>query len=138
MFNRAKKSTDQAAFRDLVDRLVQEVNKKHLKFYNDLLIDIAQKHGWSIYWAVVHRLVEVQSSQFKKQYQADGSPYFVLGLTDDAPDEVVRFAYLFLARRLHPDHGGDGKLMVKVNNAMQSIMMERGWKVMALPGGEAG
>lgn len=119
----------------LVESLAQEVQQKLAKYYNECLWEISAKYGQGVYWAVVGLLVKLQSAQFKQQYRLDDSPYAVLGLTADAPDDVVRFAYLYWARQLHPDRGGDSQKMARVNDAMQRIAIERGWKTPALPEG---
>ena len=120
---------------DLVDRLAKDVMEKQAQHYNQLLLDILLHHGIGVYLAVVSRIVKLQSAQFKEQYRVDDNPYSVLGLTTEAPDEMVRFAYLYWAKRYHPDHGGDGRLMARVNDAMERIALDRGWRAMALPEG---
>jgi len=57
-----------------------------------------------------------------------GSPYRVLGLHPSAPDDLVKLAYRFWARRLHPDRGGSAEAMVRLNRAYEEITKERGWK----------
>jgi len=43
--------------------------------------------------------------------------YKVMKVQPDADDELVRVAYRILARKYHPDHGGDPLLMVALNEA---------------------
>jgi hypothetical protein len=60
-----------------------------------------------------------------------GSPldeyYNVLGVSPDAPDEVVKAAHKALARMYHSDLGGDPKKMARVNTAFEAIKETRGW-----------
>jgi curved DNA-binding protein CbpA len=44
-------------------------------------------------------------------------PYKILGVTHDADRHVIQAAYRRLARRHHPDFGGDQELMAVVNEA---------------------
>lgn len=44
-------------------------------------------------------------------------PYAVLGVPVDAAHDDIRRAWLHLARRHHPDHGGDAAAMQAVNEA---------------------
>ncbi len=44
-------------------------------------------------------------------------PYEVLQVQPGAESEVVRAAYRVLARKYHPDHGGDGTQMIALNDA---------------------
>ena len=44
-------------------------------------------------------------------------PYEVLQVRPGADAEVIRAAYRVLARKFHPDHGGDPILMVALNDA---------------------
>ncbi|MGZ6267571.1 MAG: J domain-containing protein, partial [Candidatus Limnocylindrales bacterium] len=44
-------------------------------------------------------------------------PYEVLQVRPSADPEVVRAAYRVLARKYHPDHGGDPTQMVALNDA---------------------
>ena len=90
---------------DLVDRLAKDVMEKQAQHYNQLLLDILLHHGIVVYLAVVNRIVKLQSAQFKEQYRVADNPYSVLGLTKEAPDEMVKFAYLYWAKQYHPDHG---------------------------------
>ncbi len=43
--------------------------------------------------------------------------YAVLGVTPDADPETIRNAYRELARRYHPDAGGDARYMAAINKA---------------------
>lgn len=47
----------------------------------------------------------------------DGDPYAVLGVVHGATHDDVRRAWLALARRHHPDRGGDAAAMQAVNDA---------------------
>jgi hypothetical protein len=134
------KATQAVEFRHLVDTLATEVSQKHLQYFNDLLLDIANKYGWAVYYALANRLVEIQSQQFQERYkdQLQGTAYHVLGVTREADDEVVRFSYLQLARKCHPDRGGSTETMAKINSAFQAIVIERGWKIPALPAAKEG
>lgn len=55
----------------------------------------------------------------------DGDPYAVLGVAHDATHDDIRRAWLALARRHHPDRGGDAAAMQAVNDA---------WAVLGDPG----
>lgn len=44
-------------------------------------------------------------------------PYEVLQVDPRAEPEVVRAAYRVLARKYHPDHGGDARRMIEINDA---------------------
>ena len=132
------KAKEKGAETDLVERLACDINVRLLKWYNDELTEIALKHGWRVYWLVVGRHNQIQQEMMaKKTNRLDGSPYHLLGLTENAEDEVVRFAYIALVKKVHPDlhPDGDGKMMGKINVAYQQISLERGWKVIALPEG---
>jgi hypothetical protein len=54
-------------------------------------------------------------------------PYAVLGVTEGAPDEVVKAAYKAQARRCHADLGGDDKRMKEINAAYEEIRRSRQW-----------
>jgi len=49
------------------------------------------------------------------------SPYGVLGLLPEAPLEVVEAAYRALAKKHHPDQGGDAEDFRRVTEAYQAI-----------------
>jgi curved DNA-binding protein CbpA len=51
--------------------------------------------------------------------------YEVLQVSPRADPEVIRAAYRILARKYHPDHGGDAQLMIALNDA---------WDVLGDPG----
>lgn len=53
------------------------------------------------------------------------NPYRVLGLSSDASDERVRERYLTLARRHHPDRGGQAQDMRRINDAYERIRADR-------------
>lgn len=44
-------------------------------------------------------------------------PYDVLQVQPGAEEEVIRAAYRVLARKYHPDHGGDARRMIDLNDA---------------------
>ena len=44
-------------------------------------------------------------------------PYEVLQVDPRAEPEVLRAAYRVLARKYHPDHGGDARRMIEINDA---------------------
>jgi hypothetical protein len=58
----------------------------------------------------------------------DAKAYSVLGVSPDAPDEVVKAAHKALARTHHTDLGGDEKKMKQINEAFEYIKELRGWK----------
>lgn len=51
--------------------------------------------------------------------------YDVLGVSKDAPDEVVQSTYRTLAKKHHPDTGGDPNKMAEINAAMDSYRASR-------------
>jgi hypothetical protein len=60
-------------------------------------------------------------------YPSTPSPYAVLGVIENAPDEVVKAAYKAQARRYHADLGGDDQRMKQVNAAYEEIRRARAW-----------
>ena len=52
---------------------------------------------------------------------ASQGPHAVLGVTADAPVEVIRAAYRALALKHHPDHGGTVEKMREINLAYAAI-----------------
>ena len=52
--------------------------------------------------------------------------YGLLGVRKDADDAVVRAAYRALAKKHHPDAGGDSEAMKRLNLAWEKIQKERG------------
>ncbi|MEX1172709.1 MAG: J domain-containing protein [Chloroflexota bacterium] len=46
-----------------------------------------------------------------------GDPYTVLGVPRWADHDAIRTAYRVLARRCHPDFGGDERAMIQLNEA---------------------
>lgn len=63
----------------------------------------------------------------RKRKKADSSPYTVLGVSPEAPDEVIKAAHKALARKYHTDLGGDEKKMKQVNEAFEKIKEIRAW-----------
>lgn len=55
-----------------------------------------------------------------------GGPRAVLGCTEDADLEVLQAAYRALAKKHHPDRGGDPEVMKLVNRAWDEVQRERG------------
>ncbi|MBE2250268.1 MAG: J domain-containing protein [Myxococcus sp.] len=53
------------------------------------------------------------------------NPYRVLGCVESDPDELIRERYRALARRHHPDAGGDEATMRSLNEAWETIVLER-------------
>jgi DnaJ-class molecular chaperone len=53
------------------------------------------------------------------------SPYRVLGCAETDGEELVRERYRALARKHHPDAGGDPKMMQSINEAWKTIVLER-------------
>jgi len=51
----------------------------------------------------------------------DLDPYALLGIRPSAPDEVVDAAFKALAKKFHPDRGGDTKMMAQLAAAYQNI-----------------
>ncbi len=54
------------------------------------------------------------------------SPYSVLGCREDADDVVLKAAYRALAKKHHPDSGGDSEIMKLVNAAWAEVAGNRG------------
>jgi len=53
------------------------------------------------------------------------SPYAALYVTEDAPDEVVQAAYRALAKKHHPDVGGDADSFRRIREAFEEISSTR-------------
>jgi DnaJ-domain-containing protein 1 len=88
------------------------------KFMADLLGGkIDPQQAASIFQGMVGRL----------PFSGGDSPYRVLGLDPSAPDDVVKLVYRHLARRHHPDRGGDAQVMAEINRAYEAICRERKW-----------
>lgn len=51
------------------------------------------------------------------------NPFEVLGVREDAPEEVITASYKALAKRYHPDSGSepDSALMVAINEAYEAV-----------------
>ncbi|MBT9161020.1 MAG: Chaperone protein DnaJ [Dehalococcoidia bacterium] len=59
----------------------------------------------------------------------DESPYRILGVTEDADNEVVKAAYKAKSRKAHPDTPtGSNNEMSKINSAYRDICKARGLK----------
>lgn len=52
-------------------------------------------------------------------------PYGVLGVGPEVSDELLRERYLTLARRHHPDHGGNADEMRRINDAYERVLAHR-------------
>lgn len=50
------------------------------------------------------------------------SPYEILGIPQDASDEMIKKAYKDLARKYHPDKGGSEESFKEINDAYTQIM----------------
>jgi hypothetical protein len=53
------------------------------------------------------------------------NPYRVLGGDESESNEVLKERYRTLARKYHPDAGGDGQQMRALNEAWEAIVLER-------------
>lgn len=53
------------------------------------------------------------------------NPYTVLGCSEADSDELIRERYRALARKHHPDAGGDEATMRALNEAWEAIVIER-------------
>ncbi len=53
------------------------------------------------------------------------NPYRVLGCVESDSDELIRERYRALARTHHPDAGGDEAMMRSINEAWETIVLER-------------
>jgi hypothetical protein len=53
------------------------------------------------------------------------NPYTVLGCSESDSDEHIRERYRALARKHHPDAGGDEATMRALNEAWEAIVLER-------------
>lgn len=47
--------------------------------------------------------------------------YFILGVSKDAPSEVIKKQYKKLALKHHPDRGGDPEMFKKISEAYQTL-----------------
>ena len=67
---------------------------------------------------------------FKALPQAAGDgvedPYALLGIASSSTAEAVQTAYRTLARKAHPDNGGNAALMARLNHARDIILKQRG------------
>jgi DnaJ-class molecular chaperone len=52
------------------------------------------------------------------------NPWKILGVSRQSSDEEIRSAYLALARKHHPDKGGDGAKFTEINEAY-AILKDR-------------
>jgi TolA-binding protein len=57
---------------------------------------------------------------------AGQDPYAVLGVTGEAPPEVIEAAYKALAKIYHPDRGGSKEVMQRINRAHDAICRRNG------------
>lgn len=57
-----------------------------------------------------------------------GDAYRLVGVTPEAPREVVEAAYRARAKTLHPDAGGDPERFKRLAAAMDRIRVARGWR----------
>lgn len=53
--------------------------------------------------------------------EASDDPYQLLEISRDATEDIIKSAYRKLARRHHPDKGGDAKKFLKINEAHQLL-----------------
>lgn len=51
------------------------------------------------------------------------NPHRILFVAADAPKEVIRAAYLALAKHAHPDAGGSKEEMIELNEAYEAAML---------------
>jgi len=58
---------------------------------------------------------------------SDIDPYAILGVTEEAPSEVIKAAHKAQARMSHPDRGGSEIKMQEINRAFEIIKKQRGW-----------
>jgi hypothetical protein len=71
------------------------------------------------------------SSGYGRYRRAEGgvtaieAAYALLCVTADAPDGLVDATYRWWSRQTHPDLGGDGTLMTRVNEAVATIRAHR-------------
>lgn len=70
------------------------------------------------HWHVPHRCREYK----KPTPQTSGSHASVLFVVENAPHEVIQAAYRALAKKYHPDLGGNTEQMQKINNAYEQLM----------------
>lgn len=68
-----------------------------------------------------------QARKPRQKKKKTESPYDVLNVKENAPDDVVKAAHRVLARMNHSDLGGDENKMKKINEAFEQIKSERGW-----------
>ena len=60
-----------------------------------------------------------------RNYSVPSTDHATLYVTPDAPKEVIQAAYRALAKKFHPDLGGDTAIMEKINVAYSNL--ERAW-----------
>lgn len=69
------------------------------------------------------------SAEEIKRRMSQDDPYKILGVDSEAEREVVMAAYKAKAKLFHPDRqGGSGEKMKVINNALEKICAEKGWK----------
>lgn len=56
---------------------------------------------------------------------SDSDPYRTLGVGPEVSEELLRERYLTLARRHHPDHGGNAEEMRRINDAYERVLAHR-------------
>jgi DnaJ domain len=64
---------------------------------------------------------EEKSHQNTRTPNAQPDAYATLHLLPSAPSEVVTAAYRALAKKFHPDHGGDDERMKQINLAYERL-----------------
>ncbi len=62
------------------------------------------------------------------EYDPALDPYVILGVGQDATRIDIDKAFRRKAWAAHPDHGGSGEEMKKINIAYEAIKQFRGWK----------
>ena len=103
---------------DILDQLTKDLREAAMGELEDALSGLLQNFG-------VSPAAFAQMLQSRRRWD----PYRLLGLEPNASDEEVKKRYLELARRLHPDVGGEAtqELFKLVQAAYDEIKRQRGF-----------
>lgn len=55
------------------------------------------------------------------------NPYAILGVSRFGSKDSIKRAYHKMAKKYHPDHGGNDKMIVLINQAYEKLRKRRGF-----------